>query len=160
MLQMWGAMTGSCHQMPPPRAKIAFDQLADAEKAAVLASLQLLKRDGLHSLSTAQATRLEGLEPLYVLRPAPDVRVLVRAGAGARSRCWTSSVRRRCATSRMPSSAPTGRVSSWTFDRAACLANLDAFATLLGVKQRLSERDDILPFFRSHPHLACSASFV
>ena len=61
---------------------IAFDQPADAEKAAVLASLQLLERDSSHLLSTAQATRLERSEPLYVLRPAPDVRVLVRAGAG------------------------------------------------------------------------------
>lgn len=64
------------------RAMIAFDQLADVEKAAVLASLQLLEHDGSPLLSTAQATRLEGPEPLYVLRPAPDVRVLVRAGAG------------------------------------------------------------------------------
>lgn len=54
----------------------------------------------------------------------------------------------------MPYSAPTGRIASWTFDRAACLGDLDAFATLLGVKQGLSERDDTLPFFRSHPHLA------
>ena len=36
----------------------------------------------MHLLSAAQATRLEGPEPLYVLRPAPGVRVLVRAGAG------------------------------------------------------------------------------
>ena len=76
-----------------PRAVIAFDQLADAEKAAVLASLQLLERESLHLLSPAQAARLDGPEPLHVLRPASDVRVLVRAGAGARLRYRTSSVR-------------------------------------------------------------------
>lgn len=66
----------------PPRVLIAVDQLTAAEKEAVLATLQLLERDGLQVPSTAEATRLAGPEPPYVLRPAPDVRVLVRAGSG------------------------------------------------------------------------------
>jgi Domain of unknown function (DUF4263) len=54
----------------------------------------------------------------------------------------------------MPPSAPTGKIAPWQFDRVACLADLDAFAALLQAKHELSERDDILPFFRTHPHLA------
>jgi len=80
------AHTGtSDRQLPqevPPRVAIAFDQLTDTEQAAVLAALQALERDGAQALSPAAgALRLEGPEPLYVLRPAPDVRVIVRAGA-------------------------------------------------------------------------------
>jgi len=51
-------------------------------------------------------------------------------------------------------SAPTGAIAPWGFDRASCQVDLDAFDVLLRTKQALSERDDILPFFRAHPHLA------
>jgi hypothetical protein len=67
----------------PPRVVIAFDQLTDSEKVAVLAALQALGRNGSQALSPAAgALRLDGLEPLYVLRPAPDVRMIVRAVEG------------------------------------------------------------------------------
>jgi hypothetical protein len=52
-----------------------------------------------------------------------------------------------------PASAPTGRIAPWSFDRAACQAELDAFEALLRARRTLSERDDILPFFHTHPHL-------
>jgi hypothetical protein len=64
----------------PLRAIIAFDQLTSAEQDAVLMALQALGHLGLQALSSMNATRLEGPEPLYVLHPAPDVRVIVRAG--------------------------------------------------------------------------------
>jgi len=44
-------------------------------------------------------------------------------------------------------------MAPWSFDRAACQLDLDAFDVLLNAKQSLSERDDILPFVRAHPHL-------
>lgn len=54
----------------------------------------------------------------------------------------------------MPDKAPTGSLAPWRFDRMACEADLDAFAALLTAHPHLSERDDILPFFHDHPHLA------
>ncbi len=36
---------------------------------------------------------------------------------------------------------------------AACQVDLDALDALLAARPELSERDDILPFFRDHPHL-------
>jgi hypothetical protein len=53
-----------------------------------------------------------------------------------------------------PASAPTGRLGPWHFSRVACQEGLDAFEDMLTAKAALSERDDILPFFRGHPHLA------
>lgn len=53
-----------------------------------------------------------------------------------------------------PSSAPTGRLAPWQFDPVACRTDLDAFEDLLAAKPELSERDDVLPFFRDHPHLS------
>lgn len=76
----------NARQLPsdvPPRVVIAFDQLSEGEQAAVLAALQVLERDGAQALSPAAGVlRLRGPEPLYMLRPAPDVRVMVRAGEG------------------------------------------------------------------------------
>jgi hypothetical protein len=66
----------------PPRVMIAFDQLTSAEQDAVLTALQRLEQAGPTAPSTADATRLAGPDPLYVLRPAPDVRMIVRAAAG------------------------------------------------------------------------------
>jgi len=54
----------------------------------------------------------------------------------------------------MLAKAPTGNPASWTFDPVACWADLDAYEQLLVAKPDVSERDDILPFFREHPHLA------
>ncbi len=54
----------------------------------------------------------------------------------------------------MPGRAPSGRLGAWHVDPAECIADLDAFERLLAAKSEVSERDDILPFFREHPHLA------
>jgi len=35
-----------------------------------------------------------------------------------------------------------------------CRTDLDAFEDLLTAKPELSERDDVLPFFRDHPNLS------
>jgi Domain of unknown function (DUF4263) len=40
------------------------------------------------------------------------------------------------------------------FDSRACVAELEEFATLLAAKAEVSEREDILPFFRTHRQLA------
>lgn len=40
------------------------------------------------------------------------------------------------------------------FDPAQCRADLDAFERLLAENRDLSEREQILPFFRAHPHLS------
>lgn len=64
----------------PLRVVIAFDQLTDDEKRAVLAALRILEREGLQATSASvDMQRLAGSEQLYALRAAPDVRVLVRA---------------------------------------------------------------------------------
>jgi len=42
----------------------------------------------------------------------------------------------------------------WIFDPMACQADIDALDPLLASEVGLSERDDILPFFRDHPNLA------
>ena len=40
------------------------------------------------------------------------------------------------------------------FEPAKCKEEIEAFGKLLKAKQRLVERDEIQPFFESHPHLA------
>ncbi len=50
-------------------------------------------------------------------------------------------------------SAPSGQLVPWVYDDGAARADLDALDTLLASRMDLSERDDILPFFRAHPHL-------
>jgi len=55
---------------------------------------------------------------------------------------------------RSPLTAPTGTLAPWRIDLPACRADLDAFERFLSAKQELSERKDVLPFFRAHPHLA------
>lgn len=68
----------------PQRVIIAFDQLTEEERSKVLAALRTLERDGLQTPSGALAIkRLAGPEPLYSLRAAPEVRVIVRAEPGA-----------------------------------------------------------------------------
>ncbi len=47
-----------------------------------------------------------------------------------------------------------GGIDQWRFNPLACRADLDEFDRLLTAKTQLSERDDILPFFRAHPHLS------
>jgi hypothetical protein len=77
--------TNHNRQLPPDaplRAIIAFDQLTGDEQDAVLTVLSALEHRGSRALSDAGATRLAGTEPFYVLRPSPDVRVLVRVGEG------------------------------------------------------------------------------
>jgi hypothetical protein len=53
----------------------------------------------------------------------------------------------------MPVSAPTGRVAPWAYDERSAQADLDALESLLTARGELSEREDILPFMRSRPHL-------
>lgn len=53
----------------------------------------------------------------------------------------------------MPDSAPSGRLAPWRYDEAIARADLDALDALLGTRAELSERADILPFLRTHPHL-------
>jgi hypothetical protein len=45
-------------------------------------------------------------------------------------------------------------LQSIAFSPSTCAAELDAFDALLGSSDELSERNDILPFFRAHQHLA------
>jgi hypothetical protein len=53
----------------------------------------------------------------------------------------------------MPVSEPTGRVAPWVYDERSAETDLDALESLLTARGELSEREDILPFMRSHPHL-------
>jgi len=53
----------------------------------------------------------------------------------------------------MPVSAPSGRLTPWIYDGSTVRADLDALDALLASRTDLSERDDLLPFFRAHPHL-------
>lgn len=53
------------------------------------------------------------------------------------------------------------QLSSFQFDIKSCARELDQFQELLNTKHELSEKDDILPFFRSHLNLlAYTGSFV
>lgn len=54
----------------------------------------------------------------------------------------------------MPDRAQAPSLTSWRFDVAACRADLNEFDRLLATKAELAERDDILPFFRTHPNLS------
>ncbi len=65
----------------PLRVIIAFDQLTDEERQHVLGALERIKRDGL-SAPGLDVTRLGGLLPLYALRAAPNVVVILHAGPG------------------------------------------------------------------------------
>ncbi len=53
----------------------------------------------------------------------------------------------------MPASAPAGRLAPWAYEESAARADLDALDALLAAQSDLSEREDILPFMRAHPHL-------
>jgi Domain of unknown function (DUF4263) len=53
----------------------------------------------------------------------------------------------------VPDSAPTGRLAPWVYDEDVARVDLDALEALLAAREALSERDDILPFLRAHPHL-------
>ncbi len=54
----------------------------------------------------------------------------------------------------MPARTPTGKLTPWRFDPMACRTDLDDFKRFLAAKPELSERGDISPFFRAHPHLS------
>ncbi len=54
----------------------------------------------------------------------------------------------------MPGRAPADGPAPWSFERAACHADLDALEELLTSKAELSERRDVLRFFTEHPHLS------
>ena len=68
---------------PPGRVVIAYDQLTREEKEGVRAAFHILEREGLNAPSHLGLVRLAGLEPLYVLCAAPEVRVIVRMEPGA-----------------------------------------------------------------------------
>lgn len=53
----------------------------------------------------------------------------------------------------MPDSTYVGRLAPWKYDENAARAALDALDALLTTRDELSEREDILPFMRTHPHL-------
>ncbi len=68
----------------PLRVVIAFDQLTDDEKGAVLGALRVLQRAGLQGASAPLGMqRLAGSDPLYSFRAAPDVQMIVRAEQNA-----------------------------------------------------------------------------
>lgn len=54
----------------------------------------------------------------------------------------------------MPDNAPSGRLAPWLYDEDTARTSLDAFAALLQTHPDLSERDNVLPFLRGHPHFA------
>ena len=54
----------------------------------------------------------------------------------------------------MPPSPGSPSLAPWRFDPHVCRADLAAFELLLAAKAELGEREDVLPFFRAHPHLA------
>jgi len=54
----------------------------------------------------------------------------------------------------VPDSAPSGHLGLWLYDEDAARASLDAFATLLQTHPTLSEREDVFPFLRGHPHFS------
>src|SRR5579875_3453522 len=65
-----------------------------------------------------------------------------------------------CATSSipMPPDPPSGQTlpgfHALAFDLEQCRRDLDAFDALLASSPELGEQQDILPFFRLHPHLS------
>lgn len=54
----------------------------------------------------------------------------------------------------MPRRAPVSRLSPWQWDHTGCHEDVTAFEHLLATAAGLSERDEILPFFRTHADLA------
>lgn len=50
--------------------------------------------------------------------------------------------------------APSGSLMPWQLEWQTCAADLVAYRHLLHTKADLSERDDVLPFFRAHADLA------
>ena len=54
----------------------------------------------------------------------------------------------------MPPSPSSPSLAPWRFDVPTCQTDLADFVRLLAGKAELGEREDILPFFRAHPHLA------
>ncbi len=65
----------------PLRVIIAFDQLTDEERRHVLGALERIEREGL-SATGLDVTRLGGALPLYALRAAPNVVVILQAELG------------------------------------------------------------------------------
>lgn len=58
----------------------------------------------------------------------------------------------------MPLTPGESSLAPWRFDPYACQDELAAFERLLAGHEALGEREDILPFFRSHLHLAAFLS--
>lgn len=54
----------------------------------------------------------------------------------------------------MPPAIGESSLVPWRLDPHACQTSLNEFERLLASRAELSEREDILPFFRAHPHLA------
>ena len=66
---------------------IAVDQLTDEERRHVLRALERIERDGL-SAAGLDVTRLGGSLPLYALRAAPNVVVILHAQPGHAVEVW------------------------------------------------------------------------
>src|SRR5918992_457319 len=62
----------------PSQVLAALDQLDDEERASVFAALQLLQRSHLGDLPMPWIKRLAVEEPVYLVRAAPHVSVIVR----------------------------------------------------------------------------------
>ena len=79
--------SGNLHTSAPPRVIVAFDQLTDEEQRQVLAALERVEREGLGA-AERDLTRLGGALPLYALRAAPSVVVILRAESGQAVEVW------------------------------------------------------------------------
>ena len=73
-----GRQPGAWAIAVPDRVIVALDQLDGAERSAVLASLWALQRGDAGRLLKERATPLAGPGVLYMLRPASQVRVIIR----------------------------------------------------------------------------------
>ncbi len=71
----------------PLSVMIAFDQLTDEEQRRVLEALGRIERDGLSAVGL-DVTRLGGTAPLYALRAALAVVVILHAEPGQAVEVW------------------------------------------------------------------------
>jgi len=142
----------------PSRVIAALSQLEGTEQDAVRAAFQAIGREGVRSTAGIDVRRVDAPDPFYVLYldAAPDVLILARAPTRP-STSWTWCGPKRCRTCSTPTNVTTDQPPGFmalTFDPAQCRADLDLFERLLAENPDLSEREQILPFFRAHPHLS------
>jgi hypothetical protein len=73
---MWHDRPGGT--LLPSRVLAALDQLTDEEQQAVRQALREIEAEGIGGVGEPRLRRLGVDEPLYVLRPAPAVRLIIR----------------------------------------------------------------------------------